>query len=278
MHWTETREGRDSAAAWAIPHLRGVPQEGRIEALERLIKRERMTGLSAEDLNKWCHAYMQPDIASGLVTKDTEAHAAALDRQAAVSPATTDDEEPTSANQYRAEGFRTFAELIGVEAGPVRWWYPKGSVQGVRIKGVRRRRRVGLRVAYRTIEGAGTVTMAGGQEVAFLSCCTVGERGGRVVWALPEVGAPRLWLKRTSEGDVLEYQVRQVERMDARSVIGARAIALAATYAPAVVGHRPEAEVARECGVPSKQLLHHHKRGVEARVEVMVKRASDTAA
>ncbi|RYD38945.1 MAG: hypothetical protein EOP87_00280 [Verrucomicrobiaceae bacterium] len=120
------------------------------------------------------------------------------------------------------------------------------------------------------------MTTAGGHEVAYLSCCTVGERGGRVIWALPEVGLPRLWLRHTSEGRVLDYEVRQVERMDARSVIGARAIALAANYAPAVVGHRPEAEVARECGVPSKQLLHHHKRGVEAKAAAMARNLTNS--
>lgn len=263
MDWTKNREARDAAAAWAIPHLRGVPREDRISTLGRLLQRERMAGVSAEDLDRWCHAYQQPDIASGLVTKDTEAHQAALDRQAVTGEASMDEEEePVSANQYRAEGFRVAVEGLGLGNLPnARWWYPprKGGRQP------RRRKWISKDVALRTVEGAGTATLESGEVVSWVTSCTMGERDGVTAWALPEVGPGRMWFD--APRGVLIYEIRQVERLDPRAVIGARAIAMAATYAPAVVEHRPQAQVAREHGIPSKQLLHHHQRQVRTRLE-----------
>jgi|SRR6478752_7811134 len=256
MDWTQTKEGRDSAAAWAITHLRGVPADQRIPVLERLLQKERMTGVSAEDLNKWCHAYMQPDIASRLCDKHLEFHETALAAQAAPEADEADDE--MEATRLRAEGFRVAIEGLGLgQAINARWWYPK------RQPGGRHRKWIGKGVVYRAVDGAGTVTLMSGEVVSWVTCCVLGERDGATVWALPEAG--RLWFD--AERGVLRYEVRQIERLDPRAVIGARAIALAATYAPAVVDHRPQAQVAREHGIPSKQLLHHHQRAVRARLE-----------
>lgn len=262
MEWTQTKEGRDSAAAWAISHLRGVPADQRIATLEALIRREKLRGVTAEDLDRWCHAYVQPDIASRLCDKHVGFHEAALASQ--VAPEAEEPDDDHEAAKLRAEGFRTAIEGLGIgDAAGAKWWYPKRQAG----KRLRRRQWIGKGVAWRAVLGAGVVTLASGEVVSWMTACVLGEREGAAVWALPEVGLSRLWVD--GRRGVLWYEVRQVVKLDPRAVIGARAIALAATYAPASVEHRPQAQLAREHGLASKQLLHHHQKGVTARLEAM---------
>lgn len=284
MDWKTNREAQDATAAWAIPHLRGIPKEERLNTLTMLIVNHKLD-LTAEELNRWCHRYEQPDIASGLVNKDTEGQAAIIEHRAITQAAEPVEEEAEEENEaaagiHRAEGFRTFAELVAPEAETVTWHYPADIRVGAAYlrdsKGKRlshmRSKKVGKGAAWKCIEGSGTVTLSTGERVAFLTSCTVGIREGEIIWALPEVGPKRIWERRKKGRDglpgplELNYHQKVISRGINPKVIGIRALGLARRHAPGVLSHSEGAELAKQLGLKSRQLLHYHETGIEQEI------------
>jgi hypothetical protein len=287
--WKTNREAQDATAAWAIPHLRGIPSEGRLDRLRMLIVNYKLP-VTPEELNCWCHRYEQPDIASGLVNKDVEGQAAVIEHRAVSLPddAEADDdaggEDETVASRYRAEGFRAFAELIAPEAGAIRWHYPRDIRIGgkyARDKDGRRlcqmrSKEIGKGATWATLEGHGAVTLASGETVAYLTSVTIGVRDGAVIWALPEVGPGRIW-ERKNRGQ-LNYQRRVITHGVDPKVIGVRAVALARKHAPGSMDNAEGAETAKLLGLDSRQLMHYHEQRVEQMIEGRTRAARRRAA
>ena len=267
MAWNPTQEEKDATAEWAVRQIpRGSTGEGRTDFLRLLIINTRLD-LTAEELNRWCRKWENPDDKSGLSLKG--------DPTEIVENASAPDQEEESDSRessLRAEGFRSFAELLMPANEPLRFHYPprRAGTQ------TRFRKKVGVGAEWRTIEGGGSVDLKNGSVVDFVTSCTVGIRNGQITWALPEVGPQRVWYHK--QNHVLEYEIRKIETKMSRAVIGTRAMALAATYAPGAVDHKAGAAMAKALGIDDRQLLHYHKRAVQREVEERTARANQSAA
>lgn len=286
--WKTNREAQDAAAAWAIKSLRGVAKEERLGRLQMMITDAGLP-MTPEELNKWCHRYEQPDIASGLALKDVEGHAAIIEHRAVSLPEESAEDDLDSsdatASRYRAEGFRAFAELIAPEAGAVRWHYPK-EIRGQDGKCIRdkdgqrvcqmRSKSVGKGATWQSMEGHGSVTLESGEVVAYLTSVTIGIRAGVIIWALPEVGPGRIW-ERKNRGQ-LNYQRRVITYGVSPNVIGVRAVALARKHAPGSMDNAEGAETAKRLGLASRQLMHYHEKNVDEVIQGRARKARRRAA
>lgn len=290
--WKTSREAQDATAEWAISNLRGCSSaQERLERLTMMVVNYKLP-VTADELNKWCHRFEHPDIASGLALKDTEGQAKVIEHLAITQAAEAHSDESTATenaddtSRYRAEGFRTFAELVAPQES-VSWHYPPAK----RIKGAdgkwqgsyardkdgkslvqMRTKTIGKGATWKCIEGGGTVHLANGTAVPYLTSVTIGIRDGEIIWALPEVGPKRLWEKK-GRGE-LNYQVKVVTTTTSPHVIGVRAMALARSHAPGAVDNVEGAEMARKLGLKSRQLMFHHETTVER--EVLRRRANGT--
>lgn len=270
--WKTDRAAQDATAEWAIRSLRGVAKEDRLDRLQMLIT-DAGLDLTPAELNKWCHRYEHPDIASGLALKDTEGHAAIIEHRAVSLPedAAEDADDDTvgmDASRYRAEGFRAFAELVAPNADAVRWHYiPQrpGTPRQMRSK------EIGKGATWATLEGNGTVSLQSGEVVAYLTSVTIGIRDGVIIWALPEVGPGRIW-ERKNRGQ-LNYQRRVVTHGVDPRVIGVRAVALARKHAPGSMDNAEGAETAKRLGLASRQLMHYHETNVEEGIRRRARKA-----
>lgn len=295
--WKTNREAQDSTAEWAIRHLRGVPKEERLDVLRMIIVNAKLD-ITPEELNRWCHRFEHPDIASGLAAKNVEGQAAAIEHRAVTVSAEAGEDEPGqaddhTASQHRAEGFRAFAELVVPDAGAVSWYYPADRREGAGYaKGKDGQRVCHMRyqtlstgVQWHSLEGAGEVMLAGGERVAYLTSVTIGVKGGAAVWALPEVGPERVWEQRrhrtrtVKEGrrEFVERRLAYHQRVIVHGgmnpkVIGVRAMALARVHSPGAVDNAEGASLARQLGLGSKQLLHYHQGAVDRAIQLRARR------